>query len=351
MPEEPIIPQEPERDDRPPRATPEELEPPMDTHGNRSRRRNSSSSLTSSPLIMMAVVSLVVSIVVTMMILPWLGGGSMVTKKDFTTNIGNLATTIDKVKSDANAALVPLKSSVDGIPSQVSTAVNNATANFLKQSDINELNGTVSGLSNQVATLNGNYGNLSATVTELSSDTTTNAASISAQTEQINGLNVTITDLTTQLDDALARIEVLETTPTPTPTPTPTTVAESLSVTVKTMSGALYPTDNVTLTTAFRVQVKNNTTSTIGDIVLGIQVQTIGIQGTPTYTLSGGNTNWQPLGYNYAGAYFINNAWGLNIKAGETLTLYLTLTARNTAFNYQALYPNGVPFNIDVQVQ
>lgn len=273
-----------------------------------------------------------VAVAVSLLIIYALGGVIFVKSGNYNTDITGIVDDIAALKT----AVVNLEGNVgnnDSLTSQV-ISINQQISSLSSAIEAIKSSPTDSATKSELSAISGTLSSLQTTVSNLQS--------------QINNIQLPdMSGITTQINNLQTQIDALKVV-----TPTSTDVTEQLTVSVKAMSASLYPTDNVTLTSAFKVQITNNTDKAITDIVLGIQVQTTGILGNPVYTLSGGNTQWQTVGYNAAGAYFVNTVWGLNVDAGKTIALYLTLKARNTAYNYETLYSNvGVPYNVDARVE
>ena len=302
-------------------------------------------------MIMQALPAVVISLVlmfayIAVMVLP-----KYVTKTDDTANIQGILSSI-----------TTLKNAVDAFPASNANDVNSLKTQVAQITDqLNGLNTSISNLSNSMT----NYEDKSAYTTDLNAIKTdinnlknsvvgvqSNTVNLNALQNSLNDLGNKLATLQSNFTSLSANVSALKTA---IATPTPTTPAQAITTSVKTMSGALFPTSNTTLTASFRVQLTNTTNKDISDIVLGIQVQTSGIAsvGIPVYTLAGGNANWQVQGYNAIGAYFINANWGLTVKAQQTMTLYLTLTVTNSAGGYLQPYylQSGIPYQIDVQVQ
>lgn len=127
----------------PPEEEPMEWQPPMQPAGQSSSR----ASFDMGSMGKMAAVALVVAVVV-IMFLGMVGGGSFVTKKDFETNMTNMATSINEATAAVNNA-------VENLPNTVSSTVNNAMAQQTAslQTSINQVNGTVADLESSVSAL------------------------------------------------------------------------------------------------------------------------------------------------------------------------------------------------------
>ena len=108
----------------------------------------------------MALVSLVVAILV-MLLLGMMGGGTFVTKKDFETNMANMAVSVNEATASVNAA-------VQGLPNTVSSTVNNAISQQTASlnDSINKMNGTVANLQSSVSQVSNDVAAVSTKIDE-----------------------------------------------------------------------------------------------------------------------------------------------------------------------------------------
>ena len=170
--------------EKPPTATPqemgeeEEFQPPLKPAKSVSHLGNGGA------IGKTALVSLVVAVLV-VVLMGMMGGGSFVTKKDFETNMANMAVSVNDATASVNTALSSVNTAVQGLPTTVSSTVNNA-------------------LSQQTSDINTAIGTMSASVSTLSTDVAALSTKMDAQNEKI-------TEIQTQMTDYGTRITALET--------------------------------------------------------------------------------------------------------------------------------------------
>lgn len=300
-------------DDSPPTAVPQ----PVPLPAQRFEPEREPASLIDKaklPFIVSALVFIIGIVLVGMA-----GGVQLVTKKDFNTNITLMNTSIGEAQASADAVSASVEASLASIPSAVNTAVATVTASVdakiaagiagkADQANITTLSTSIAAASTKIATAN-------AEIDALQTDAAANLVTITALQTDIAELRVQITAL-----EVIQEEEIIA-------------AQDAVQLDVTTMGYALLPnTANTSISTSFRIDLTNTTNARIDDIVLDIFVDTNVPQADAvSWSLTGGGTVWQSAGYWYAGSLeFMNTQWGLNVDAGATKRLYLTLTIVGT---------------------
>ncbi len=335
---------------KPPRATKQEIledeedDLPMRQPSNKYPTGFGSSTL-KNVLLNVAVTLAII------MAMGFFGGGTFVTKKDFTTNMTNISSTITQMTSDIAAKQNEVNTTLATIPDKINKAVADAIGNANSQTSQQ-----ISNLSNQVNNFNSSIQNNTDKVNSLSSKVDTNNTNFNQQvsdlttklasaTQMIDSLNNKMSDMQDTMNDYDDRISKIEDNQIVIPTSTP----DSITASVKTISNSLVASSNTSMTGSIRVELTNTTNQKINDVVLDVMIQTDIIAGYSSSSLSGASTIWQGQGIPWNMMDFMNTQWGLNLNAGETKVIYLTYTVTGTGFLPQ--YQNyGVPFQVDVDV-
>ena len=160
---------------KPPKATEKEIE--EDEYLNQPALRipkkvGTSRFNVSGGIIQTILVSVIVAFIFVFMIQPMAGGGSLVTKTDFETNLANMNATLNQIVSDVAAKQGENNKLVQNIPNQVSAAIGTQNAQISQQ---------LTNLSTKVETFNTNIQN--------------NTNKISEQTTLITALTTRVTEL------------------------------------------------------------------------------------------------------------------------------------------------------------
>jgi len=320
-------------------------EPPLDTGkgdddddgGNRRQRSMRSGS---SPLPQIAIISSVVAAVV-VMAMSSMGILPFVSKADFTKNVQGIIVTIDKNKTDLSATVEGLRVAVNNIPNTVATQVNTVMGQ------------TVSQFNAQVKSVGDQANNSIASIDKRVSDSVTaTQTSATATQAKVDSLTKLITDLQTANATNLTTIKTLTDRITALEKPATTTpTSKTIGVKIKQMGNSIAPVSDTSMTGWFRVAITNNTTAEIDDIILDIILSTDFVEQYGSTKLTGGSIVWQGQGLPWNGMEFMNAQWGLNLLAGETKTLYLTITitGKTTAI-FTTTYPDGIAFDVSAEV-
>lgn len=257
-----------------------------------------------------AIAAIVVFIIGTILV-GMMGGGSLVTKDDFTTNIQGITKAIDDMKVTLDTSVADyqrdIKTVTQSIQGSVDSAINNKVA---------DLNARIVALESIDAQLT----NLNTTVTTLINHK-------DAQTTTINGLIANIQSLQEELDNATERIKILEPDPV---TLTPGTGYDPITVTVQQQSPYLVTNTvgSVDYSVAVvRIYVKNNSTAkTVEDVRIGLGFTLpYGYSGlVSSLVVDGGTQGWIASPYNVL--YQVTAGWGYTLKPGEKITIQAVAT-------------------------
>lgn len=175
--------------DEPPSVTPQEVaEEEMEFQPPLKQPKPASSISIGGGIGKTALVSLVVAVLV-MILMGMMGGGSFVTKKDFETNMANMAVSVNDATASVNTSLASVNSAIQGLPNTVSSTVNTA-------------------ISQQTSDINKSISQMSASVSSLSADV---SALSTKMDKNMVTLDEKITEIQTQMEDYDTRITDLET--------------------------------------------------------------------------------------------------------------------------------------------
>lgn len=283
-----------------------------------------------------AGVSAIVSLLM-FLLLGALGGGNMVARTDFNTNIGNIVTDMGILSTEQTE----LSKSINAISTQVAVS--------------KELSGKVD---SQGAILDA----LIAQVASVNDDLLTNRnvvgryvdrnayelviAGLEANYNEIIQANIGLQDRLLALEITVATLETANN--------EPTTDTEGIKATIASRTSVLRVADNQTLVANIIINLTNVTSSDISDVIVRIYVETeVTYIGVSTIALSGGGMVWKTMGFDAQLLEFVNSQWDrLVIGDGETRTLYLTLTITgDSSTNFADLYPDGVEYKVNVTVE
>lgn len=276
------------------------------------------------------VVSLVVALVV-FVGMGMFGGGTFVTKKNFASNMAEVAVTIDKAKTDMDKIKTDANTAVSKANSDVATAVQSIPATISNQVS-GQINTSIGQLNNQLNTISSKVDTMSKAVDQ----TATNMDNVNKNIEKLQGqvtsLEQKVQDLEKSLGDYETRIKALETTTTTSSGGQEVDVDGELSVSLQTQffDYVLHPMSSGQneVQTPLRLTITNNSPNDVSDIRLSVVFQPQSYSavnwasGYPK--LVGGATTWQSYGYTSLGMYFVNG-WGLSVKSGKSVTINLIL--------------------------
>lgn len=254
---------------------------------------------------------------------------------------------VDATLKGVTDAKVSLDASISEIPNTVTTQINSVMATVNNQ--LSSMQNTVNEAKAQSTAYSAKIDAANNAVVSLTPKVDSSVASISSLSTTINTLKADIASLKTQLDAANVKIVALEQGSTDTTSGT----SPQMSVEVKEMTTMMIPSDDRHLNAQYKVILTNKTSSDLKDLILHIYMETgVTYAGVESFILTGGGTTWQGYGWNASSFEFINNSWGLNLSANDTKTLYLTATITgNTSANFLTLYPSGVGYNVDCEVE
>ena len=285
----------------------------------------------------MALVSLVVAILV-MLLLGMMGGGTFVTKKDFETNMANMAVSVNEATASVNAA-------VQGLPNTVSSTVNNAISQQTASlnDSINKMNGTVANLQSSVSQVSNDVGALSAKIDE--------------EAEARKSKDDQIVALLTGYD---TRIKALETVKEEEAETKEEIKKDNNAVKVKLGYGNSFdfPVGFATKESTLYFQVDNNLDYDIENVTLELIMHSRGIPIALSSTeckVSGGYPlQWQKV-YVGDGVFVIAGITpsygdGLSIGANDDTNVYVTVTLGSLNFPTEAItfYVEGKVTDYDI---
>lgn len=235
----------------------------------------------------MALVALGVAVGV-MVVMSAMGGGFFVTKADFSTNMANMAISLQESTASMNTA-------VEGLPNTISVAVSNAI-----NQEMSGINQSISQMREDVSLLD------------------------SAVATKIADLDAKIVTLQTQVTDYEDRIAILE------EEEEEEAAAEEsgdILVELKTLGDLMIQPREAGDWSSIPVKavLTNELGSEVEDIVLVVYVSFS--RSLPEHNdplLTGGVTSWSCYG-DYTRELIFLNSWGLKLDAGEKKTLWLTL--------------------------
>lgn len=177
--------------------------------------------------IKIVVISFLVTLVI-LFLMSFAGGIFFITKKDFTTNMANVVTTMEQAKAGLAIAQSNVATAIQGIASTITNQVNSSVSQATSQwsSQLASLSGKVDTLSGSLQGLNTQISQLITETDSLSGEIATLKTDKSALEAKITALETKVTTLEAKALDYEKRIKALEGTPsTPTETPSGTVVA------------------------------------------------------------------------------------------------------------------------------
>ncbi|MCJ7655157.1 MAG: hypothetical protein MUO97_07680 [Dehalococcoidia bacterium] len=262
----------------------------------------------SGGLMKTAIVSALVTLVV-IVGMGMMGGGTFVTKADFTKNITGMNTAVQTAVAEVSQKQAEINTVIQGIPAQV----NNAVASVL------------GGINNQLSSISSSVSGLASTVDSLSSTVGT----LDTQLKATNAEIVTQAALIKALQD---KVTALEAKFTPTPGATSPITVESRIVGKN--YAPIYAADGVTITgTTITFGVKlvltNKEARDLEDIELEVPIE-IETDGNIT-SWTEATTNWnlsdKSIEGTYAEAFLEGNSITLDSSDTKKITVSMTVVA------------------------
>ena len=283
----------------------------------------------------------------------FIGSSQMVSKKDFTLNVGGMATTVNNMKATVDSNASSLGAALTGIPNQINAGINTAIGQFntslsqlttqvqADKTAVADIKKQVDALSTQIT--NGLPGN-----TQIQSQLTKIDQSITALTQRLDGDKV-------RLDDLAAKVLAL----TPSTGTGTTTTAVTATVLGNTFTGStslLFAPITTSASQSISFSVANNTGKTLNNIQFAIGLQLLDSMGNPLTTgLPAGTTvalsstgvlwNAQSTGYNYILGFTnttptgIFGGIGAISQASGTATYNVSVTITGTTTSQIVIYP------------
>jgi hypothetical protein len=270
---------------------------------------------------LIVVVSLLVS-------MAW-GDYSMVSKKDFETNITNIIGDMGKIQAsvpkDVSGTVNSLNTQVGSISDKINTitqdvaSMKSSLSAYAKADALAQTNNSLTNIQNTLNSLQSQVNNIK------QADT--------------SGISASIETLKTQVASLDARIKVLES------GGGGTSSSDVIQVSVKTLgNNALSPIDTKKadgtagsdgtydgLQGSMRVTLTNTSLVDVDDAIIDLEFNVApSIPTAFTPSVSGGGVPWHREYSDYQFMEFYNGAWGLSVPAGQTVTLTLALTIQGT---------------------
>lgn len=318
---------------RPPRATPQdlinEIEPPITPGGNENMGTRVKLG---GGVIQTVIVSLVVAIVV-FVGMGMVGFGNFVTKKDFTTNLQGVVTTLDKAKSDITNMQKAVDTAITGISDKVNTQVNTAVSG-----QMGEVNNRINALSAKIDTAQSQIQTALANSTDALSKSNSlsgSLANINSSLEDIladfNSLKQTVSSFTTNMTALDTRLKVVETKLASGSGGTGGSSALPFTYTVAVIneSDNTTTTDNIShkSSLSLKLTLTNTTDKALEDIGMFIPIEIDFSHGTiinKTMSLTGWTIQDNGAGYGYS--VFSLKGHSIKLNANEKKKIYFDIT-------------------------
>ena len=249
-----------------------------------------------------------------------------VTKPVFEKNLANMNTTLSDVTATINDKVSQVNNTVQSIPTTVTNTVNQSLSNY----------------ANQINTMSSQVSSFSSSINEIKQDTQDVERTLNSLNTAISTLQTDLTQAKSTISSYENRIKALET-QTTTSNTTGTSGTSQVAIKITTQGSTLaVSSENTTWALGYvKVVITNNTGKDISDIMLNLNLRTEGIPNASQFVLSG-ETAWIANSTHYSWdntVEFRNSGWGLNILAGKTKTMYLTLkVVGNSSANYTNTY-------------
>lgn len=249
-----------------------------------------------------------------------------VTKPVFEKNLANMNATLSDVTATINDKVSQVNNTVQSIPNTVTNTVNQSLSNY----------------ANQLSTLSSQVSSYSSSISEIKQDTEDVERTLTSLNTTISTLQTDLTQAKSTISSYENRIKALET-QTTTSNTTGTSGTSQVAIKITTQGSTLaVSSENTTWALGYvKVVITNNTGKDISDIMLNLNLRTEGIPNASQFVLSG-ETAWIANSTHYSWdntVEFRNSGWGLNILAGKTKTMYLTLkVVGNSSANYTNTY-------------
>lgn len=170
----------------------DKVDPVIGNKGYQSGNRGGGASMKQVALLVL------VGIIVSVIAVNVLFLGNYVSKKDFTTNIQNMNTTVEQAKSGLTQIVQAVQNTVNQFPATISSQINDA------------VNKATTGMTAQIATQQSQVNNMASAVTDKATKADISGINTNI-TNQVNQLNTKITDLQTKITTDGATITALTT--------------------------------------------------------------------------------------------------------------------------------------------
>lgn len=131
-----------------------------------------------------------------------------------------------------------------------------------------------------------------------------------------------------------------------------TNVNGVLTANVKAFSDSLYISSNTSAKSSFKLVLENKSDHDIEDVIIRATVRVNTYSYLPSNIGLYGGTQWQPVGSGSNYIMYVNAGWGLSVEAGKKKTMYpeITVTFPNDTPNLRNLFPLGIPYTVEVEI-
>jgi len=326
--------------------------------------KTAGSSLTSNAIKQMVLVAVVVTSLI-LIALSSFGGGGFVVKKDFETNMVNMAVAIENAMADINNSQGQVQEIIATMPDTIGDTIAEATKDFTDWRV--RLDAAVAANKQQLDTNTNSIGNVLTNVearlaTSIAESDAIVSARLAEGNEVLDGTVIAVAELNAwrgRVDSSLVttneRIDALE-----------ARLDElyngyeddnggsdgsPINVKISNSGGMLVGSDNNTLSAPIKITITKPSGLAVEDIVMFLELQTEGIPNFATVKLSGGGVSWRSSGWQSSGGYFysvefMNTGWGLDMSKSDTKkNIYATLEIKGTGY-----LEKEYAFDIDVTI-
>ncbi len=270
-------------------------------------------------VLLTALATVIVSFVaVNMFIIP-----SLVSKKDFTTNIAGMNELITKFKTDLTQTVTATQNTMNALPasimSQVTTSINQG---------LSSINAQLATMQSQVTSMTATVNSASTKVDQANASITTLRGEVNALTTKVTADETTITALTTRI----ATLESKLATTTNTTSGGTISTGDIKVVATVLEEGVQNSADNSTYA-QIKMTITNNTANNFEDIIINTLITIDDSDYTLTPTLSGTSWGgWYVKDWQY-GDLEVRSKIGYILNAGEVKRIYLNITSYGRVTN------------------
>lgn len=286
----------------------------------------------------------------------------MVSKKDFTTNISGIVTTLNGVQTSVQASNDALTTAINNIPNQITSQVSTETQVLSTQ--ISQLSSAISEIDSQLQSDEATLNSLSSQLSNLSSTDSTIQDDITSLNDTIDSLQVqivnneeTITSLQTTINTLQTTVTSLQTTVTDlqggaTDGSSTSGLVKAEIVTVGDLPISFANWNGSPHSITFKLKITNGLTKNIDNVQLilvayGYPVVPVMATNYPQFTSTG--QVWTLISSS-ANVFYYSNAYTtfspLTVKAGKTDTYYVTMSIKAET----TISPVNLNFSVEVEI-